>query len=289
MKRIILVLLITMILIMIGCSKNDKNLFSNSAETNDTATLIAPSLNSPLNNHELQLQEEMTVMDEEQFENGVPCKSISIVQISGENYYRLIIGTNDEEQFSLSLAEQETPHTFNELILTDLDNDGSEEIVTVMNQDKFFEAIYIINVKKKMFMSIPHLTEEGFQIGINYDVLAVDENHAQIKNNDYVELIDLSYSDILKWNYSEEMDMSQEEYLSRYSEGENSKIGYAAEAGIGSIEAIKYAGIQCLKFRQPLYSCWGRTDILGYIDTILSWDDTNTFHIEDRQYVKYIN
>ncbi len=211
-----------------------------------------------------------------------PCQSISITR-QGVNQPRILITVSDNEHFYLDPPPLQYPSSINELLFTDLNEDGVQEIIAECFLGGSYPGIYIIDIANRSYLIPPYTNDTDYTAGIKYTIYSVDENHIQIKGATYDNIIEILEDEVQDWSFF--LDMTKEEYIQPYRET-GKLIGHSEPVGFHGTEIISYNNRNCLKFSQILHGPWGRAECLGCMETIISWNANGEYTIENIEYYK---
>lgn len=221
-----------------------------------------------ISNEEAPAAEQNIVMDEVFFYDSDTYESISLVQGQDEAHMLFAVRAVEGETLIFNAPEYEYIWGLNYVYLADLNSDGADEIVIECAQTAYYFGAYIIDVANQCFLEVPHESPDSYVVGINYDVLPVDENSFEITNEDtgYDEIVDIGYTEFFEMNVS-------------------TIIGGSAD--MSHIYIVEYDGRECLAIWQNLvlYEL-GNNSTMGSMETVLSYDSQGNYHIEKQRYVK---
>ncbi len=285
MKRKYFITMAITLFILTGCSNT-----TTPTVINDTSAFVPSSTEESSSSYDLMeesipssVKDDLVCLDQKILENNNSCQSISIIQ-QGTEQPQLLIKATDNEEFSFTPPKLHYPKYLDELYFTDLNEDGTDEVIAVCFLTGGNIGIYIIDIANQTFLTPPYINETDATVGIEYNVYSVDDNHVQIKGESFDEIIDLSLDEIWNWNY--DTNLSEEEYFQLY-QGKGPIIGSSDGVGYNSIEVVNYNNRNCLKLREQLCCPWYWYGHLGYMETIVSWDKNGEFHIENMEYLKH--
>lgn len=289
-----------------GSDKTNKNSQAASADSSAQEESGAYQENTDLNgqqaeenilNEEASPVEQNIVMDEEFFDDSDAYESISLVQGQDEAHMLFVVRTVEGETLTFDAPEDEYITYFNHVYLADLNGDGADEIVVECSQMAYYFGAYIIDVAGQCFLEVPHTSQDSYEVGVNYDVLAVDENSFEITNEDtgYDEIVGVGYTELFEMNHVDidadtfdDLEMRKKKLLDalRGYGDDGPRIGASME--MSHIYIVEYEGRECLAIWQNLMvSALGRNSSMGHVETVLSYDSQGNYHIVKQRYVKY--
>lgn len=241
--------------------------------------------------------EQNIVMDKEFFDDSDAYESISLVQGQDEAHMLFVVRTVEGETLTFDAPEDEYIWGLNYVYLADLNGDGADEIVIEYAQTAYYFGACILDVVNQCFLEVPYESQGSYAVGVNYDVLAVDENSFEITNEDtgYDEIVGVGYTELFEMNHVDtdadtfdDLEMRKKKLLDalRGYGDDGPRIGASME--MSHIYIVEYEGRECLAIWQNLMvSALGRNSSMGHVETVLSYDSQGNYHIVKQRYVKY--
>lgn len=211
-------------------------------------------------------------------------ESISVIQEPGMTNQKFEVKLHSGNSIYLEEPAGLYVCSITPIAVKDLNGDGAEEIALICGQIAFYQGMYVIDVKNECFLDFPYV-DEGYMPSVEYDVYAVDSEHIRVVSTEfeYDEIVELSYDELYEMNdMSECSEDVQKAFKETFYVEEGTNIGGGSEAS--QLEWIEHEGKGCLLLAQLLG--YGRQNHLGWMETIISWDETGAYHIEKANYVK---
>ena len=238
-------------------------------------------------------QETDIVMDKKFFDDSDAYESISLVQGQDEAHMLFVVQTVDGKTLVFDAPENEYIWGLNHVYPADLNGDGADEIVIEYAPTAYYFGAYIIDVVNQCIPEVPYKSQGSYAVGVNYDVLPVDENSFEITNEDtgYDEIVNVGYTELFEMNDIDTYD-DQEMGKKKLSDALHGRGFYSSaiiggSADMSHIYIVEYDGRECLAIWQNLvlYEL-GKNSTMGHMETVLSYDSRGNYHIEKQTYVK---
>ncbi len=211
-------------------------------------------------------------------------KSLSVIQEPDVNHQYFEVEKKSGEKVRLKEPAGLEVWSVATPIVADFDGDGADEIAFMCGQTAYYQGVYMIDVDEERFLEFPY--EVGSYVPRpDYEVYAEDATHIRVKAVDgtFEEVALLSSVEVFEMNHVGDGPIEEQKRLEQKLFAEKGTL-IAGSSEVSYISRTSYQGKDCLLLLQPL--ALGRNTCFGWIETILSWDETGVYHVEMSNYMK---